>query len=697
MKRRGKGKRQISILLAAAMVFLSVPPMEGLAASRPGVYGKMTDSYKGSIYYQRLMEVELTGDQVMDLIAVAASQLGYTEGTDKNDLSGNGKGSGDCTEYGNWLGKNRLPWCASFVSWCFEEAGIPTSIMPRSAGCSVLRNSVYNKKATWHSVDSGYKPQAGDLVMYEKLVQMDDGRYYYVYAGRDKNGVPDNTSHVGIVVTDFDTSRQTYDVIDGNGNQGRVKYLADQKLYMAGPVYGGGTMNRIQGFITPAYTTGGGKGYAGGSGQGTGSIKPSLDVALAKTTDPQYAAMEKVEETNAVVMSRVSKNAGSSVTASGITLWRADGSVIKEHKERVTNVGRSTTQFHIWYDIQKELGVTLDPGTTYSYQFYVVVDDETFRGEKYKLETKGDTVSYTAGADAVGGGQADRTSGTTGSSSVPSTAGTDVSSTAGAASTGVSGSAGMASTGVSGSAGMKSTGEGGSTGMTSSGKGAAASTGSELAASSGKAAGSADPASSEQKTSSARTTSSGRATGSARTTSSSSSASSGRTTRAVSSGQGASSNGRIQILAPSYHGTGTWIAGMGGRSWKLQRPDGRYLASQWGLIDGTWYLFGSDGYTGTGWKQVEGAWYYFRPDAAMATGWVLVDGHWYHLNGSGAMETGWVLVGGRWYYLDASGAMRTGWQNVSGTWYYLDGSGAMLANTMTPDGYLVDANGAWIH
>ena len=54
MKRRGKGKRQISILLAAAMVFLSVPPMEGLAASRPGVYGKMTDSYKGSIYYQRL-------------------------------------------------------------------------------------------------------------------------------------------------------------------------------------------------------------------------------------------------------------------------------------------------------------------------------------------------------------------------------------------------------------------------------------------------------------------------------------------------------------------------------------------------------------------------------------------------------------------------------------------------------------------
>lgn len=725
MKRRETGKRQISIVLAAAMLFLSVPPMEGMAASKPGVYGKMTDSYKDSVYYERLMEVELTGNQVTDLIAVAASQLGYTEGTDKNDLSGNGKGSGDCTEYGNWLGKNKLPWCASFVSWCFEEAGIPTSIMPRTAGCGVLRSSVYKKGATWHSVDSGYKPKAGDLVMYEKLVQKEDGNYYYVYAARDKNGVPDTTSHVGIVVKDFDESRKTYAVIDGNGNQGRVKYLADQKLYMAGPVYGGGTMNRIQGFITPAYTTGSGKGYDGGAGD-TGSAKKTLQVTLTKATDPEYTAKEKVEETNAVVVSRIEKTAGSVVAASGITLRDADGSAIKDHRERVTNVSASTTVFHTWYDIQKELGVTLKPGTTYIYQFYVVVDNQTFRGEQYKLTTKGDPASYTAGADNAGDSQSPgKTAGAAGSGgtgtgssggSSVGTAGTGSSAMTGSdtANTGkntptsnVSGqgisSGDTASSGNTASSGKTAVSSQGTSSSgttvsgktTSSGKTAVTSQGTSSSdtAISGKTTVSGQGTNSSDTASSGKTTGSSQATGSGKTARSSRATISGRTTRSV---QSTSADGSVSILAPSYHGTGTWITGMGGRAWRLQKPDGGYLASQWGLIDGTWYLFGNDGYTGTGWQKVDGAWYYFHPNAAMATGWVSVDGRWYHLNGSGTMETGWAFVDGRWYYLDASGAMRTGWQNVSGSWYYLDASGAMLANGMTPDGYWVDADGVWV-
>jgi len=45
--------------------------------------------------------------------------------------------------------------------------------------------------------------------------------------------------------------------------------------------------------------------------------------------------------------------------------------------------------------------------------------------------------------------------------------------------------------------------------------------------------------------------------------------------------------------------------------------------------------------------------------------------------------------------------MMTGWQLIDGVWYYFNpvvGSwqGAMLMNTVTPDGYNVGANGAWI-
>ena len=40
--------------------------------------------------------------------------------------------------------------------------------------------------------------------------------------------------------------------------------------------------------------------------------------------------------------------------------------------------------------------------------------------------------------------------------------------------------------------------------------------------------------------------------------------------------------------------------------------------------------------------------------------------------------------------------IQDGWVKVDGKWYYLSENGAMLADTVTPDGYHVDASGAWI-
>lgn len=131
----------------------------------------------------------------------------------------------------------------------------------------------------------------------------------------------------------------------------------------------------------------------------------------------------------------------------------------------------------------------------------------------------------------------------------------------------------------------------------------------------------------------------------------------------------------IRITSPSYVGTGSWQANAAGTSWKLQKPDGSYAASEWGYVDGAWYLFGADGYTCTGWQKVNSEWYYFQPDAAMKTDWIYLDDKWYYLDESGAMKKGWVLLNGKWYFLGEDGAM--------------------FANTRTPDGYIVDENGEW--
>lgn len=81
---------------------------------------------------------------------------------------------------------------------------------------------------------------------------------------------------------------------------------------------------------------------------------------------------------------------------------------------------------------------------------------------------------------------------------------------------------------------------------------------------------------------------------------------------------------------------------------------------------------------------------------------------WYAFNEAGYMRTGWFSENGRWYYLSEEpgsplGKMLTGWTNINGIWYYLEPfgnaahpQGAMYSDEKTPDGYLVNKNGAWI-
>ncbi|MDO4938719.1 MAG: hypothetical protein Q4E54_02010 [Lachnospiraceae bacterium] len=59
-------------------------------------------------------------------------------------------------------------------------------------------------------------------------------------------------------------------------------------------------------------------------------------------------------------------------------------------------------------------------------------------------------------------------------------------------------------------------------------------------------------------------------------------------------------------------------------------------------------------------------------------------------------ETFWIKYNGFWYLTDFKGTRLTGWQFKDDKWYYLhDKTGACLLNTFTPDGYYVDAEGAW--
>ena len=106
---------------------------------------------------------------------------------------------------------------------------------------------------------------------------------------------------------------------------------------------------------------------------------------------------------------------------------------------------------------------------------------------------------------------------------------------------------------------------------------------------------------------------------------------------------------------------------------------------------------------GGSWKLVNGSYSYLYSDGTKAVNcWLEIGGQWYYINMQGTMATGWLKDGGNYFYLDpATGSMVTGWQQIDGKWYYFnersDGfKGMMYADTITPDGYEVDGNGAWV-
>ena len=137
-----------------------------------------------------------------------------------------------------------------------------------------------------------------------------------------------------------------------------------------------------------------------------------------------------------------------------------------------------------------------------------------------------------------------------------------------------------------------------------------------------------------------------------------------------------------------------WIKDQG--SWYFMDDKGVMFNQTWLHQGGSWYAFKSSGaMISADWLYDNGSLYYLKDSGSMATGWLKDGGTWYYLKDSGSMATGWVKDNGSWYYLKDSGAMATGWIKDNGKWYYLASSGNMLSNTRTPDGYYVDASGAW--
>lgn len=199
--------RVISFIIAVAVVFSLLSPVTFAANEYPNTYAN-------------------TGNYRKDIIGVAATQLGYREGSN-ND-----------TKYGDWYGLPNNPWCAMFVSWCANQAGIPTTILKKS--------SVASPGSSYFDIDyygaSEYTPVPGDLFFTKSfshvgLVYSVDGNYFYSLEG-NSNGSGSNEGD-GVVSIRRSISNYYYGVPEyGKGHTLMVQYHANGgKIQSNGKTY----------------------------------------------------------------------------------------------------------------------------------------------------------------------------------------------------------------------------------------------------------------------------------------------------------------------------------------------------------------------------------------------------------------------------------------------------------------------------
>lgn len=125
----------------------------------------------------------------MSVVDIAKQEIGFQEGKN-ND-----------TKYGKWYGLNNQPWCAMFVSWCFEQAGLSKNI----AASTKKGFASCDAGLKWFSKKNKLVPigqaQVGDIVFFQfdndaepdhvGIVVKNNGKYLWCIEGNtsaDKKG-----------------------------------------------------------------------------------------------------------------------------------------------------------------------------------------------------------------------------------------------------------------------------------------------------------------------------------------------------------------------------------------------------------------------------------------------------------------------------------------------------------------------------
>lgn len=128
------------------------------------------------------------------VVQAAIGELGYSESPKDSNMQ----------KYGFWYNMNSVPWCAIFVSWCYNQAGVSLGYIDSDRGMHYTPSALNHFKLNNEVVTS---PLPGDIVFFD---WQGDGK----------------VDHVGLFLQDYDKisffSLEGNTAVGDNSNGGQV-------------------------------------------------------------------------------------------------------------------------------------------------------------------------------------------------------------------------------------------------------------------------------------------------------------------------------------------------------------------------------------------------------------------------------------------------------------------------------------------
>lgn len=180
-----------------------------------------------SVQNARTVTTQVSTSLRTKLIQIAQAEVGTKEGA-VNDCKYND------WYYGRHVNGSAYPWCAAFVSWCANKAGMLSTFIPKYASCDSgkdwFSNKGWYKKAKAYG--GNYIPQGGDVIFFSGghtqsdsthtgIVKSCNGSTVYTIEGNSSDAVKERSYSLG------DNYIIGYGVYEGAGVAGTILGSSD--------------------------------------------------------------------------------------------------------------------------------------------------------------------------------------------------------------------------------------------------------------------------------------------------------------------------------------------------------------------------------------------------------------------------------------------------------------------------------------